>query len=420
MTLLDATDLLDLQHSLELYAKITELPTFAIDTKGNVIAKSGELPGFCTLFEELTAEACPCRQAHLYAGREADIIGDAYVYFCPAGLVHWTAPLIVKDGLAGALISGEVNMNVFDPFMIDTVLNAYKLPIACKGKLSAYMKSIPVIEPEKVRYLSEMLNLVAKAFGNNAGQRLNERRQFYREQRLIGESIHELKDREPESELSDKYPLTAEKELVNKVKLGDKAGARAMLNEILGYIFFQYGGNLEMMTVRGLELLVIISRAAIEGGGDAASIYELSRQYLLDIPKIESVEQLSFLIVKILDAFSDLVFPVIGAENASAVKSAIKYIHENYMHALNLSEVSARVALSPAYFSRLFKRKTGMNFSDYLNHVRIEESKKFLIDSQHPLSEIALMVGFSDQSYYTKVFKKFTKVSPGGFKKNLQ
>ena len=70
------------------------------------------------------------------------------------------------------------------------------------------------------------------------------------------------------------------------------------------------------------------------------------------------------------------------------------------------------VYLSPAYFSRIFKKETGATFNSFLNEVRIEKSKALLRNNDLKMVDIALMVGFESQSYFTKVFKKITGISP--------
>ena len=70
------------------------------------------------------------------------------------------------------------------------------------------------------------------------------------------------------------------------------------------------------------------------------------------------------------------------------------------------------VYLSPAYFSRVFKKEMGVTFNSFLNEVRIEKSKSLLRNNDLKMVDIALMVGFESQSYFTKVFKKITGISP--------
>mgnify|MGYP000032396320 CR=1 FL=1 len=410
------TDILaqpQVRESLEIYRSVTGLPAFAIDTAGQRIQLAGELPAYCALFGELTGESCPCEQAHLRAGKESERLGEAYIYFCPGGLVHWTAPVIAHGVLVGALVSGMVQMSINDPYVLSNLIKVYRLSPACKEQMNAHLSTIPVIDPGKVRHLAEMLNIVARSLSSDEGHVLDEHKRFHQEQRLIGENVHDIK----KAVSPPPYPVDTERELINRVKRGDKAGAKALLNDILGYIFCEYAGSIEMMTVRGLELLVVISRAAIEGGADAQKIFKLNLEYALKMPKVNSVDRLSFLIINVLEQFTDAVFPVENAEDAAVIKTAISYINARYMERITLKEVADHVFLSPAYFSRIFKQKTGMNFCDYLNYVRVEESKKYLLDLEIPLSGIGPMVGFSDQSYFTKVFKKVARISPGQYRR---
>ena len=94
----------------------------------------------------------------------------------------------------------------------------------------------------------------------------------------------------------------------------------------------------------------------------------------------------------------------------------MSYIRQNYM-AITLKDVAEHVALNSSYLSYLFKKCAGQSYSEYLNKVRIDASKQFLRDGV-PLSEIAQNTGFTDQSYYIKVFKRFEGVSPSKWRKN--
>ena len=98
------------------------------------------------------------------------------------------------------------------------------------------------------------------------------------------------------------------------------------------------------------------------------------------------------------------------------VRSAIQYIATGFNRNLTLNEVAQYVKLSPNYFSTLFHDTTGISFSKYLNRVRVEESKRLLLSSDYTLAEIAVAVGFPDQSYFSKVFKKETGITPGMFR----
>lgn len=70
------------------------------------------------------------------------------------------------------------------------------------------------------------------------------------------------------------------------------------------------------------------------------------------------------------------------------------------------------------YLSQLFKKEVGIPISDYIQQERIEEAKKLIALSDTPLSDVCSSLTFNDQSYFTKVFKKFTGVTPKQYRNN--
>ena len=72
--------------------------------------------------------------------------------------------------------------------------------------------------------------------------------------------------------------------------------------------------------------------------------------------------------------------------------------------------------LSKSYFCRIIKDELGCTFTEYVNRIRVERSKTLLRSSGMSIAEIACAVGFDDQSYYTRIFKKQVGVAPGKFR----
>ena len=88
----------------------------------------------------------------------------------------------------------------------------------------------------------------------------------------------------------------------------------------------------------------------------------------------------------------------------------------NYMKRITLNDISEHVAFSVSYLSRMFKEEKGINLTSYINEVRVRNAKLLLKGSDAPLSEVAYLTGFDDQSYFSKVFKKHTGVTPGKYR----
>lgn len=81
--------------------------------------------------------------------------------------------------------------------------------------------------------------------------------------------------------------------------------------------------------------------------------------------------------------------------------------------------VANMVHLNASYFSSLFKREVGVSFSNYLNKVRIEKSMQLLKNTALSILEVALEVGYEDQSYFGKVFKSVINMTPKEYKQKL-
>lgn len=96
----------------------------------------------------------------------------------------------------------------------------------------------------------------------------------------------------------------------------------------------------------------------------------------------------------------------------SKVKQAIGFIHTNIDRDISLAETASFVGLSQFYFAREFKRITGYTFVSYLNLVRCKRAKRMLLETQKSIGEISAECGFSDQSYFTKVYKKHYGLLP--------
>jgi two-component system response regulator YesN len=137
---------------------------------------------------------------------------------------------------------------------------------------------------------------------------------------------------------------------------------------------------------------------------------------LNNIHRFNDVDELNHWLVKILIRFTTIVLTEKGQNYSEIVKSVITYVRANYMNKLYLNDISEHIKYSVSYLSRIFRDEIGESLSAFINRTRIENSKMVLLTSDLPIIEVAYLCGFDDQSYYTKVFKKITGVSPGKYR----
>ncbi|MDF2882622.1 MAG: btr 2 [Clostridiaceae bacterium] len=97
------------------------------------------------------------------------------------------------------------------------------------------------------------------------------------------------------------------------------------------------------------------------------------------------------------------------------IENIIKYMHENINGRLTLTELAQRVQLSPTYLSKVFKDNTGYSLIGFFNKMKIDKAKDLIIEGNKKIKEAAHEVGFSDEFYFSRIFKKIEGISPAEF-----
>lgn len=96
---------------------------------------------------------------------------------------------------------------------------------------------------------------------------------------------------------------------------------------------------------------------------------------------------------------------------------AVRYIKNNYMNQISQEEVAAAANVSTNYLSHLFKEEMKIGFNEYLTQIRIEESMRLLTETNLTVKQIAAKSGYLDEKYYSKLFKKQTGIKPTDYRK---
>lgn len=112
---------------------------------------------------------------------------------------------------------------------------------------------------------------------------------------------------------------------------------------------------------------------------------------------------------------------VVKRSNAEppVISKAKHFIAEHQAEDLSLTMVARAVNTSTFYFCKMFKKATGLNFTEYVSRVRIEKAKNLLLNPNLRISEIAFEVGFQSLTHFNRVFKKITGQSPSGYRSLL-
>ena len=99
------------------------------------------------------------------------------------------------------------------------------------------------------------------------------------------------------------------------------------------------------------------------------------------------------------------------------ISSALRYMEEHLGEGIMRDDVAEVCHMSPTHFSRTFRDQVGRTFVDVLNRMRVDQAAELLVRTDKELALIALECGFNDQSYFTKVFRKYKGKPPGEYRR---
>lgn len=404
-----------LNVNLQTYANATNITLTVLDKDGNQTSQFGQTYQYCSLFAEATGKYCPCSKKHQDSCQQSINLGDSYIYLCPGGLVHFTVPIVKENSYQGSVLAGPIALDYPDITMVDGIIQKFNISLDYRRKMYTALTAIPLIEPFQARHLSKLLFLLVTNLISGESERRKELSEKAFQQAKIGEYIQLTKEDKPYS--ATQYAM--EKSLISDVLAGNTKGAKAMLNEMLGQIYFTSGNNIEIIKVRTIELVALLSRATYEAGSNESSVYHMTENFMLQLTNVKNLTDLSYVLMETLDQFTNMAFSHTNTNNLSIIKKSIAYINDHYNQNITLDMAAEHVGLNPAYFSTLFKKEMGINFSNYLLNLRIENAKLLLKNSNLSLINIALELGFENQSYFSNVFKKATGMTPKQYRQSL-
>jgi len=420
---------------LDSYYKATGFKVIFVDKKGKLFLSStsdGFFCNFCKLIQSSSEGEKRCFKSFSDGALKSIEYGFPYIYQCYAGIIEWSAPFLFEGEFLGSFVSGGVLMRKQDSSFLKEIKKIDKTLGLEESQLEEILKRIKIVSEKKVKAAADILHIMANYLTKMELTDIKLRQEKYIQQAKISEEIQSIKRRELELlekeeknensfiSVSSLYPLETERELLKRVRLGDKEGAKEVLNEILGKILFKNAGQTELIRARLLELAAVLSRAAVEGTADLEMILGLNFEHIQELGKIKSIEELCVWIVKVLDRFTESVYKNRNVKNIDIIRKTREFIRANYKKKIKLIDISKAIYLSPYYLSHIFKRETGITLMEYLTKVRIEEAKRLLENTQWNTTRISFEVGCTDQSYFCKVFKKSESMSPSDYRKRMK
>ena len=151
------------------------------------------------------------------------------------------------------------------------------------------------------------------------------------------------------------------------------------------------------------------------GGRNPGKLLGLDYDSLTELSRVNDEVALSGWLTEHLERLLDGIRDSRSYPNTVLLANAMKYMEENLAQDISREEVARAAGLSESHFSRLIREKTGRTYVDLLAQFRVDRACELLSHTSKSFLEIALECGFSTQSYFTRVFNRYTGMTPRAY-----
>ncbi|OCT12181.1 hypothetical protein A8709_30515 [Paenibacillus pectinilyticus] len=204
--------------------------------------------------------------------------------------------------------------------------------------------------------------------------------------------------------------------LISVLKSGEKQPLELEMESILEPLAqfrkdgFKYGRQV------GLQMIALAGRLLLDLNLLTHEKEEEEALALDRLLKLETMDELKTFVSDYLYRICCWIQEKRSGRSSNVIEQIQKFISENYAKNLAIAEIAAYVYLSQTYVSLLFKQETGETIYEYLMKVRIAKAKELLADPRIKFYEVCELVGYTDPSYFSKLFKKMTGLTPSAYR----
>lgn len=192
-----------------------------------------------------------------------------------------------------------------------------------------------------------------------------------------------------------------------------------ILREYIDQLYLEYH-DVNVISKRLLELAKMITRISEELGINdtnelVVQMEKLKIKYLLYNNKHDAFNE----IVKMVDIVFDKM-NIKGKLSDGGMKSVVDYIERNLKRGISLEDVANHVNISTYYLSKIFKKEMGVNFITYVTDRKMDMAKEMLVNTDIPVLNIALDLAYNEANYFSKAFKKKTGLTPSEYREKYK
>jgi two-component system response regulator YesN len=396
---------------------------FPLGENGEIVSIAGNDHPFCKIIQSCSPGRESCLTDINRAIQISMKTGEPYIFQCHADMVAFTAALPDGGKSPSAFVCSPILLRHLNPLMEQRILAKVRSLALDEAALMRTLPEIPVFSERRVQAAADLLFMIANYFSKVDTTSQQIRHEIVRQQALLADGLFLSKRSEsddaavPLSRLQPGGDLSKERELIDLIKMGDRKGAKGLLDELLGTTLFRSHEHIGILKARALEIIFIITRAAVEAGANLEEILGFKYQYIQNLSQDDSPETLYYFLKKAFDQLFECIYQNRNIQHTRVFTKAKEFIWSNYNQEISLKKMAGAVGINPFYLSHLFRQELGISFLEYLTSVRISIAKKLLQQTNLSVIQICLEVGYQDPSHFAKMFKKKEGIRPTEYRK---
>ncbi|MEG2324400.1 MAG: helix-turn-helix domain-containing protein [Anaerovoracaceae bacterium] len=348
----------------------------------------------CNLFPDHSCCNKQCINTLSLSLSIASDLGEPYIFLCDAGLIKIAYPFTVNRTPRGGFFAGPISMGEGRDNTIKHLVKTLPKDEKYTAKIISYLSRMKISKPTEVSYIYDVFcNSVFSA--------------------RILEKDYGLIHSNTESSLTGSSSDNEEEQLIHALKSGNGKDALDYFRMFYEKKYIVEAGNLSMVKVHLMKLFTVLSKS-ITGSNALPSYFLEDLELLHNAFTFSKTFTLSNNLIKNLTKLGSF---NLYTGTSVIIGKAVDYINEFYSKSLTLASTAKAMHTNSSYLSSLFKKEMGISFSQYLTQVRLNYSMKLLAETHLSMTEIGMNAGFSEQSYFTKVFKDIIGMTPSQYRK---
>lgn len=209
------------------------------------------------------------------------------------------------------------------------------------------------------------------------------------------------------------YPVQIEKHMMSYIDIGDRdkyaSAVSAFIDELRRIRPMADVARLMVNQLLGVILSYLNSHGIRSGEAFPYNVY-------IELSQLETLDEIELFLCNVGIMIITYKKNQLGEDN-HYIKDMLDFIQENYRRDIDINQIAEHVGISYSHARKIFSEKMGTNIVSYLNHLRLEEAKKKLVDTGDSIVNIALSLGYNNEQSFNRYFKKYYGITPGEYRR---